>query len=282
VSQSPSIVVGIDGSRAAVDAALWAVDEAASRDVPLRLLYAIDPDAADPHDAARHLATAEIAVRYASTAVEATEQPVKIEVEIVQEKPTRALIAASRSAEMICVGAVGLRHATRGRIGSTAAAVAQSAHCPVAVIRRPAVSTTHPGCVLVEVDDWPTSGAALQHGVDEARLRRAPLRVLTTWQARYTDAHDTRAVAEANHLAHAQLERRLASWCRRYPDLDVQAIINRGNMLNYLARAADKVQLVVVGAERSGGPNELVGPPGLAVLHNTDCSVLTCDRQRRL
>ena len=29
-----SIVVGIDGSRAAVDAALWAVDEAVSRDIP--------------------------------------------------------------------------------------------------------------------------------------------------------------------------------------------------------------------------------------------------------
>ena len=39
---SLSVVVGIDGSRAAVDAALWAVDEAVSRDIPLRLVYAID------------------------------------------------------------------------------------------------------------------------------------------------------------------------------------------------------------------------------------------------
>jgi hypothetical protein len=29
---SPAVVVGIDGSRTAVDAALWAVDEAVSRD----------------------------------------------------------------------------------------------------------------------------------------------------------------------------------------------------------------------------------------------------------
>ncbi|AFE16903.1 hypothetical protein MRGA327_12485 [Mycobacterium tuberculosis RGTB327] len=64
----PSIVVGIDGSKPAVQAALWAVDEAASRDIPLRLLYAIEPD--DPgyaaHGAAaRKLAAAENAVRYA-------------------------------------------------------------------------------------------------------------------------------------------------------------------------------------------------------------------------
>ncbi len=32
-----SVVVGVDGSRAAVDAALWAVDEAIARDIPLRL-----------------------------------------------------------------------------------------------------------------------------------------------------------------------------------------------------------------------------------------------------
>ena len=34
----PVVVVGIDGSRSAVDAALWAVDEAVSRDIPLRLV----------------------------------------------------------------------------------------------------------------------------------------------------------------------------------------------------------------------------------------------------
>ncbi len=55
----PSVVVGIDGSRSALDAALWAVDEAVSRDIPLRLVYAVDPDdssGADPQDAARDLA----------------------------------------------------------------------------------------------------------------------------------------------------------------------------------------------------------------------------------
>ena len=70
---SPSVVVGIDGSRSAIDAALWAVDHAVSRDIPLRLVYAIDPDAttgSDTQAAAHDLATAEIAVRYAMTAVE--------------------------------------------------------------------------------------------------------------------------------------------------------------------------------------------------------------------
>ncbi len=37
----PSVVVGIDGSQAAIQAAEWAVDEAVSREVPLRLVEVI-------------------------------------------------------------------------------------------------------------------------------------------------------------------------------------------------------------------------------------------------
>ena len=43
VETPPSIVVGIDGSEAAMGAALWGIDEALARDIPLRLVYAIDP-----------------------------------------------------------------------------------------------------------------------------------------------------------------------------------------------------------------------------------------------
>ena len=53
-------------------------------------------------------------------------------------------------------------------------------------------------------------------------------------------------------------------------------------MINYLAKKADSVQLVVIGAQRTGGARELVGPHGLAVLQNTDCTFLTCDRRQRL
>ena len=39
------------------------------------------------------------------TAVESTDKPVKIGVEILQAQPTRTLLEASRSAAMACVGA---------------------------------------------------------------------------------------------------------------------------------------------------------------------------------
>src|ERR1700739_2115648 len=38
-----SVVVGVDGSDAAIRAARWAVDEVAGTDIPLRLLYVAKP-----------------------------------------------------------------------------------------------------------------------------------------------------------------------------------------------------------------------------------------------
>ncbi|HWT48596.1 MAG TPA: universal stress protein, partial [Mycobacterium sp.] len=119
-----SIVVGIDGSKAAIRAALWAVDEAVSRDVPLRLLCAIEQDDKTEPDKP---AAAEMVVRHALRAIEAVGRPVKIETEVTHGPAIGSLISASASAAMVCVGAVGLRHFQPGRVGSTAAALAGSA-----------------------------------------------------------------------------------------------------------------------------------------------------------
>ena len=284
-SPSPTVVVGIDGSRSALDAALWAVDEAISRDIPLRLIYAIDPAntaGTDPEDAARDLAKAEVAVRYAFTAVESTNKPVKIEVEILQDRPTRALLEASRWAAMVCVGSLGLKHSAHGRIGSTAAALASSAHCPVAIVRGHDPLQTEQQWVVAELDEAPASEGVLRRALEQAQRRGAPLRVLVTWQSRFGDVHDGHAVADGNRLAKAQLDRRLAHWRKRYPDLDVQAVAVHGSTLNFLTKNASSIQLLVAGHERAQGINALVGPPGYAALHNGNCSLLICEPQNVL
>ena len=277
---SRTVVVGVDGSRSAVDAALWAVDEAVDRDIPLRLVYAIEPrSTADAQQAAHDLATAEIAVRYVFTAVEATDKPVKIEIEILQATPTQALLEASRNAAMLCVGSVGLKSSGQGHVGSTAAALASAAHCPVAIVQGHDPTLNTQRWVVVEIDECVTSDGVLRRGLEEARLRAAPLRVLSAWQSRYTDIHDCNAVRNGNRQAKAQIDRRLAQWRRRYPDLDVKAVAVHGNILKYLSRNTDTIQLMVVGHERAHGIREIVGPPGYAALHKAGCSVLVCDPQ---
>ncbi len=223
---APSVVVGVDGSRWATEAACWAVDEAVRRAIPLRLVYAVDSgeDTDDAQRIARQFAAAQTAVRCTAAAVESTDRPVKIEAEIVQQHPVAALLDASRGAAMLCVGAIGLNHFRDRHIGSTATALATAAHCPVAVVRGhdPVASTQR--CVAVELDGS-TSDAALRHGFDEARSRGAPLRVLTTWRSRYPpDIHDGHAVAAGNRDARAALERRLKCWRARYPEVDVTTV----------------------------------------------------------
>lgn len=262
----PCIVVGIDGSPAAVDAALWAVDQAVDRDIPLRLVYVIDADdegGVDPHDQARQLATAEVAVRYALTALESTEQPVKIEVEILRGRPVQTLLEAARSAVLLCLGARGLKHSTHGRIGSTAAAVSATAHCPVAIVRAHRPHRRHDRAVVIEITDNVGGGAVLQRGLDEARRRGAPVRVLNSVRSQLDVS--------------ARWERRLAEWRRRYPDLDISAVRARDGLFDYLAAHGDGLQLLVAGRNRPGGVAPLVGTPGNAALRDTDCSILVCE-----
>jgi len=278
----PSIVVGIDGSKAAIHAALWAVDEAVSGDIPLRLLYAIEPDDAPqtlPDRAARKLAIAENAIRYAFTAVEAADKPVKIEVEITQERPVTSLIRASASAEMVCVGAVGMHHFRPARMGSTAAALAASGNCPVAIIRDQG-HRDGPHWIVVDAHERAENSGLLRVANEEARLRNALLRVTTCRQTGDSEIGDEGRAGNSDRRMGANSDRRLAGWTGSYPELQVESVAVDGSLLDYLAENSRSVQLVVVCAGDNADVEQRVGPIGSAVLHNSNCSVLIVDPRR--
>ncbi len=219
-----TVVVGVDGSKPAINAAQWAVDEAVHRDIPLRLVYVIDPlDFSGALTPEGRLAAARAALHNAQVAVEATGKSVKVDSEIVWGKPLTKLMEESRSAAMVSIGSLGLNHARHGG-GSVAAALAEAALCPVAVIRRPVVPAGPPGpeagSIVVEVDN----GVVLRHALEEARLRAAPLRVLSVSRA-----------GDKNPSARAQLDRRIARWTRLYPDVRVESAIVSGSVEQNLA-----------------------------------------------
>ena len=105
------VVVGIDGSRAALDAALWAIDEAVDRDVPLRLVHATGmprPPFAPAGALAPQIEYGETSLRAASSSITAAGPPIKVEAELLWDSVEDALIAESKSASMLCVGSVGI------------------------------------------------------------------------------------------------------------------------------------------------------------------------------
>jgi len=263
----PSVVVGIDGSSAAVGAALWGIDEAVARDIPLRLVYAIDPRETvceDADDFTHQLATAEIAIRYAFMAVEASRRPVKIEIEIVQGQPVATLIRASKSAAMVCLGAS--RSPSLQRVGSTASTVMSSAHCPVAILRGyDRVVRGSGGWVAVELEKSPENAVVVQHAVGEARLRQAELRVLTRCPSRETGYEKERAVPGPQ----------LAGWIRQFPDVAIRCVAVRDSVVDYLNENLREVKLVVVGTNGLGQGEAGASPAGRqSLVYDTDCPVL--------
>jgi nucleotide-binding universal stress UspA family protein len=216
-------------------------------------------------------------------AIESTDQPVKTETDIARGRAISALLSASRSAAMVCVGVLGRNGAAGRHVGSTAAELVSRAQCPVAVVRR-AVSAdaAHTKWIVAEFDSDPACTSVIEAAVDEARRRDAPLRVLTSWRPLFTDIHDTRAATDGKRMATANLDRYLERWRRLHPQITIQAVAVSCGVLGYVARNIKSTQLVVVGAHRRDGLTELVGHAANAALHDTNCSLLVLGRQRPL
>jgi nucleotide-binding universal stress UspA family protein len=266
-----SIVVGVDGSKAAIRAALWAVDEAVSRDASLRLVCATEQAEQE-----REPAAGQAAIRQAVKAIEAAGKPVKIETEVVHGPAIGCLISASASAVMVCVGAVGLRHFRPGRVGSTAAALAMSARCPVGIIRARDDHLHRLDGIVVELDGSPDNGVLLGAAAAEARLRNAAIRAIICRGPTDENGPDD---AVGDRRALADLDRRLARWTRQYPDLRVESVAVRGGLLEYLAVNRRSVGLLIAGARDRRQLRELVGPAGSAVLQDAECSLLVVNQQ---
>lgn len=270
-----SVVVAIDGSQAALRAARWAVDEVAGTDIPLRLLYIRKPNPpAGWPETPELLATAEDALHEAYNAIDAVGQPVKVEMEIVEDHPVRALIHASDSTALLCIGATGSALPGDG-FGSTAAELVQSAHCPVAVIRGDDSGQPMPGRWIVAlVHESPDDDNVLQLAFYEAQQRNAPLVVMTAWRSGFDDLQDDRVVADRELRARAVLDRYMADWIPYYPEVEVRTVVAYGMFLDYLAEHAKAIQLVVIGATHSSEVQQLVGPAAAVALCRSDFSLL--------
>ncbi|OBG36318.1 universal stress protein [Mycobacterium alsense] len=248
---SDRIVVGIDGSDAAINAAKWAVVEAVSRNVPLRLIHAIPARSGDAGgDASLEVEYAQTSLRAADAALQAMGEPVKVQCDVVPGPPEGALIAESHGAAMVCVGSVGIGRIARKVLGSTADAVARAAHCPVAIVRGNGRAEPDSGWVGVVVNDSPGNDAVLEEGFREARLRGAPILALGVWRW------------GLGEIPYRQLDRRLRRWVSRYPEVHVMPAAARHGAAQFLAHTQESIQLAVVGSEDADEVARIVGPAG--------------------
>ena len=247
---SKSVVVGVNGSAAAVNAAKWAVDEARSRHLPLRLVYVISGRGAEPGSEPAsewEVEHGETALSDAESAVRGERKPVEVETAILAGDPAQVLINESQDAALVCVGTARRGWAADGLLGPTAAGLVAHARCPVAVIRsNPDGSPTQLGVIAVVLNDDPDNDEVVRRAMEEGRLRHATVR---------------------------QIDRRLHSWVRRYPDVPVQTVAaGTGTKLGESHGTA--IELAVVGGSDAEQMTGIATPNCHPIIGYPDCSVL--------
>ena len=138
-AESP-VVVGIDDSSISEAALAFAFDAAAARGVGLVVVHAWSPTAIDDAlapvmdwDAATAEEDAVLAERLAGW--EQKHPEVAVRRTVVRDGAVRALVAASREAQLVVVGSRGRGNATGLLLGSISHAVLHASHCPVAIVR---------------------------------------------------------------------------------------------------------------------------------------------------
>ncbi len=185
-----SIVVGVDGSAHARSALKWAADEAERQRLPLRVMFAqagevknvpawYAPDSTDltPGEAVIDDAVGLVATRHPSVIVRG-------EV-VVEWPPSSVLTGASRSAELLVVGARGKGGFKELLLGSVSDQCIQYAHGPVVVVHGDPddlpLRAVAPR-IVVGVDGSLGSTRALSWALAEARLRSASVEAVYAWQ----------------------------------------------------------------------------------------------------
>lgn len=239
-----AVVVGVDGSPQARVAVSWAVAEARDRDVPLRLVAVVDGQTR-----IHNQEQAQDALRLACSAIENPSTSVPFERVVEFGSAPWVLLEESRSAAMVCVGSVVHEGIP---LGVTATTLAERARCPVAVIRSSDAFSAPPGGVIaVVLDDEPDNDAVVHQAMEEGRRRHATVH---------------------------QIDRRLDSWVRRFPDVHVELVAAGTGPRDQDSTDGALPQLAVLGRKDVAHVAGVVTPNCHPIVGYPDCSLLFAHR----
>lgn len=279
-----AIVVGVDGSAVALEAARWAAVEARLRGCAVRLVSAyttlafadtlVLTGAPGPKDAARR--RARDAIRAAEAAVREVTPDVPVLGQVRSGPAVRTLVDLSPRAAMVVVGRDRPASAA-GRLGSVTAGVVARARCPVVVVGTPARSEPPNGRrIVVGASLWHPDDAALAFAFGEAFARRSAVDVVDAWNPpharwRHMTPDD---VARAADTETRRLRRRAEQWHAAYPQVPMRLRITDREPVAALLSAARDADLLVVGPRRHEGVGGLLpGATNSALIGRTSCPI---------
>ena len=253
--QSSRIIVGIDPSENAARAADWAAREAADRGLALHLVHALgfpaamNAKAADHYFRAGHQA-AEALLNRVGRDLRARYPDLAITTESSDLPAPEALVALSRTAQLLVTGTRGHGGFTGMLLGSVSLKVASHAHCPVVVVQ--GGQEADPAQEIVLGVEPYQAGAPIEFAFATAEALGARLRVVRAWcptpaYGGYDYTPDTLA---RQHEQEAEIAILLKDARQKHPDVHVRAVVVCGNTVPTLIEASHGSRLLVVGAHR--------------------------------
>ncbi|MFF7160180.1 universal stress protein [Streptomyces sp. NPDC008086] len=280
------LVVGVDGSDGSLLAVDWAVDEAARRGLPLRLVHASLWERYEGMTPSLHLerpseqVMAEHIVASAAERAHRRNPDVKVSTDILPTEAADALLHEGNNASALVTGSRGRGELKGLLLGSVGLAVAARAYCPVIVIRgdKVGLAGTHER-ILLGAGDPASSEDAARFAFREADVRGCVLDAVRTWRCPVHETADTATLAEEpaqyhEERARAQLDELLHDPMADHPDVRVRSATVEGPARKVLVRRSAAADLVIVGARRRQGHFGLqLGRVAHTLLHHAQCPV---------
>ena len=302
MSHENVILVGLDGSDAALHALDWATQEARVRQWGLRLVcsYALPSFAAASLDGG-YAALDDSAIRAGAEAVLAealarvADSGVPVTSHVAVGDAAAVLVDESREVGLVVVGTRGGGGFAERLLGTVSSALPAHAKCPTVVVPLRRRGTQEPAGsplpevapirrVLVGVDGSPQSELALRCALREAHRWEAtvvavsavPVNTVTGVLAWLPEPIDHRAVL-------SDVEESLGLVLKRVTEemsgLKGARLVRDGTGAEVLSGLSDDADLLVVGSRGRGGfAGLLLGSTSQAVLHHAQCPVLVVSK----
>lgn len=289
VDSTANLLVGIDGSMSALDAATWAAREAQWRRIPLRLVHVVDASGAETELGpwSQHRILKYLESRAVDLLAEAQQKVAGLCPEVVVEtswivgRPLPALIALSREALLTVVGSS--RAEAQGAVHAGSVAVSLSAHGygPVVVVRgADEVSPKHQQqTVVLGIDSSEAADTATGWAFQEAALRGADLTAVFSCgelPGSLTDpASEPDWWLEYQAQQKQSLRERIARWNERHPEVVTHCAVTTGRPAWALMHWAHDAHLIVVGSRgRSEFVGSVLGSTSHTLIHHAPCPVM--------
>ena len=283
------VVVGFDGSDAALSAVRWAADEAGRRACGLVLVHALMPPVTtgglgiglppslDLIDQLEAGAREQLDVVAAT--VREDHPGLDVDAVVTVGSPSSVMLEASEDASLVVIGSRGHGGFRGLLLGSVSAQVAAHASCPTAVIR--GTAPLDAATVVVGIDGSPAAESALRFAFETASRRGLSVTAVHAWDVPAYDLlivpNDPvpvplRDVADEEVRLTAEA---LAGFREEYPDVDVVEHLVRSPAVMALVDASHDAALVVVGSHGHGPTvGALLGSVSNGLLHKATVPVV--------